>query len=81
VRQHYNTREMIFSFGEVLAWLSRDFTLVAGDVIAGGTSAGTAADQSPPGPDGTRPRDLFLKPGDVVEVSSPSIGTLRNRVT
>jgi acylpyruvate hydrolase len=81
VRQHYNTREMIFSFAEVLEWLSRDFTLVAGDVIAGGTSAGTAADQSPPGPDGTRPRDLFLKAGDVVEVSSPAIGTLRNRVT
>ena len=80
VRQRYSTREMIFSFGEVLAWLSRDFTLVPGDVIAGGTSAGTAADQSPPGPDGVRPRDLFLKPGDVVEVSSPAIGTLRNRV-
>jgi 2-keto-4-pentenoate hydratase/2-oxohepta-3-ene-1,7-dioic acid hydratase in catechol pathway len=80
VRQHYNTREMIFSFAEVLEWLSRDFTLVPGDVIAGGTSAGTAADQSPPGPDGTRPRDLFLKPGDVVEVTSAAIGTLRNRV-
>jgi 2-keto-4-pentenoate hydratase/2-oxohepta-3-ene-1,7-dioic acid hydratase in catechol pathway len=80
VRQHYNTREMIFSFAEVLEWLSRDFTLVAGDVIAGGTSAGTAADQSLPGPDGTRSTDLFLKRGDVVEVSSPSIGTLRNRV-
>jgi 2-keto-4-pentenoate hydratase/2-oxohepta-3-ene-1,7-dioic acid hydratase in catechol pathway len=80
VRQQYNTRDMIFSFGEVLAWLSRDFTLVPGDVIAGGTSAGTAADQSPPGPDGTRPTDLFLKRGDVVEVSSPGIGLLRNRV-
>jgi 2-keto-4-pentenoate hydratase/2-oxohepta-3-ene-1,7-dioic acid hydratase in catechol pathway len=80
VRQHYTTRDMIFSFGDVLAWLSRDFTLVPGDVIAGGTSAGTAADQSPPGPDGTRPTDLFLKRGDVVEVSSASIGTLRNRI-
>jgi 2-keto-4-pentenoate hydratase/2-oxohepta-3-ene-1,7-dioic acid hydratase in catechol pathway len=34
-----------------------------------------------PLPDGTRPRDLFLKPGDVVEVSSEKIGVLRNQVT
>ena len=80
VRQRYNTREMIFSFGEVLEFLSRDMTLVAGDVIAGGTAAGTAADASPPGPDGVKSRDLFLKPGDTVEISNAAIGTLRNRV-
>jgi len=79
-RQNYNTREMIFSFGEVLEYLSRDFTFVPGDVIAGGTSVGTAADQTKRGPDGSRPRDLFLKVGDVVEVSSPSIGALCNRI-
>jgi 2-keto-4-pentenoate hydratase/2-oxohepta-3-ene-1,7-dioic acid hydratase in catechol pathway len=41
VRQSFNTREMIWSFGEVLEFLSQDFTFVPGDVIAGGTSAGT----------------------------------------
>jgi 2-keto-4-pentenoate hydratase/2-oxohepta-3-ene-1,7-dioic acid hydratase in catechol pathway len=41
VRQSYNTSEMIWSFGEVLEYLSQDFTFVPGDVIAGGTSAGT----------------------------------------
>ena len=46
VRQSYNTKEMIWSFGEVLEYLSRDFSFVPGDVIAGGTSAGTAADMS-----------------------------------
>ncbi len=80
VRQSYNTREMIWSFGEVLEFLSRDFTFVPGDVIAGGTSAGTAADKSRRGADGKRPLDLFLKVGDTVEVSSPKIGSLSNKI-
>lgn len=80
VRQSYSTREMIWSFGEVLEYLSQDFTFVPGDVIAGGTSAGTAADKSRRSADGKRPLDLFLKIGDVVEVSSPRIGRLSNQI-
>jgi acylpyruvate hydrolase len=80
VRQSYSTKEMIWNFGEVLEYLSQDFTFVPGDVIAGGTSAGTAADKSRRGPDGKRPLDLFLKIGDVVEVSSPQIGALSNKI-
>jgi 2-keto-4-pentenoate hydratase/2-oxohepta-3-ene-1,7-dioic acid hydratase in catechol pathway len=80
VRQSYSTSEMIWNFGEVLEYLSQDFTFVPGDVIAGGTSAGTAADKSRRGPDGQRPLDLFLKVGDVVEVSSSKIGALSNRI-
>ena len=80
VRQSYNTKEMIWSFGEVLEYLSQDFTFVPGDVIAGGTSAGTAADKSRRSPDGKRPLDLFLKVGDTVEVSSSKIGALSNKI-
>jgi 2-keto-4-pentenoate hydratase/2-oxohepta-3-ene-1,7-dioic acid hydratase in catechol pathway len=80
VRQHYNTKEMIWPFGEVLEYLSRDFTFVPGDVIAGGTSAGTAADVSRRQTEGAKSPNLFLKPGDVVEVSSPQIGKLANRI-
>ena len=80
VRQNYNTKEMIWNFAEVLAYLSQDFTFVPGDVIAGGTSAGTAADKSRRGPDGKRPLDLFLKIGDTVEVSSSKIGALANKI-
>lgn len=80
VRQSYNTAEMIWNFGEVLEYLSQDFTFVPGDVIAGGTSAGTAADKSRRGPDGKRPLDLFLKIGDTVEVSSSKIGALSNKI-
>ena len=80
VRQSYSTKEMIWDFGEVLEYLSQDFTFVPGDVIAGGTSAGTAADKSRRSPDGKRPLDLFLKIGDTVEVSSPKIGALSNKI-
>ncbi len=80
LRQHFNTRDMIFRFGEVLEFLSRDFTFVPGDVISGGTAAGTAADRTKPNPDGTKPLDLFLKKGDVVEVASPQIGAIRNKL-
>ena len=80
VRQRFNTRDMIFTFGEVLEYLSRDFSFVPGDVISGGTAAGTAADLTKPNPDGTKPTTLFLKKGDVVEVSSPQIGAIRNKV-
>jgi 2-keto-4-pentenoate hydratase/2-oxohepta-3-ene-1,7-dioic acid hydratase in catechol pathway len=80
VRQSYSTAGMIFSFGEILEHLSVDFTFVPGDVISAGTDAGTAADRTTPSADGSRATDLFLKVGDVVEVSSPRIGTLRNAI-
>jgi 2-keto-4-pentenoate hydratase/2-oxohepta-3-ene-1,7-dioic acid hydratase in catechol pathway len=80
LRQAYNSCDMIFSFAEYLEYLSRDFTFQPGDILAGGTGAGTAMDTSRPLPDGTTPTDLFLKPDDVVEVSAPRIGTLSNRV-
>lgn len=80
VRQKFNSKDMIFKFGEVLEYLSRDFTFVPGDIISGGTAVGTAADQSKPLADGTKPLDLFLKVGDIVEVSSPKIGSLKNKM-
>lgn len=80
LRQRFNSKNMIFSFGEVLEFLSRDFTFVPGDIISGGTAAGTAADRTKPLPDGTRPLHLFLKVGDILEISSPKIGALRNRL-
>jgi 2-keto-4-pentenoate hydratase/2-oxohepta-3-ene-1,7-dioic acid hydratase in catechol pathway len=79
-RQRFNTRDMVFSFGEYLEYLSRDFTLHPGDIISGGTAAGTAADSSELLPDKTSAPERFLKPGDVVEMKSPAIGSLRTRV-
>jgi 2-keto-4-pentenoate hydratase/2-oxohepta-3-ene-1,7-dioic acid hydratase in catechol pathway len=80
LRQRYNSRDMVFSFAEILAFLSVDFTFVPGDVILGGTGAGTAQDSTKLDADGTRPHDLFLKTGDTVEISSPAVGKLTNRI-
>lgn len=86
LRQTGNTEDMTFNFYEYMAYLSADMTLLPGDVISAGTTAGTAQDSSelvPGSGDGrnaVRDPKLFLKPGDVVEISNPAIGTLRNRV-
>ena len=77
VRQRFNTRDMVFSFGEYLEYLSRDLTLYPGDIISGGTAAGTAADSSPLLPDGSSAPERSLKPRDTVEIRSPAIGSLR----
>ena len=42
------------------------------------SGAGTATDATKRQPEGGK--SLYLAPGDVVEVSSPRIGTLRNRI-
>ncbi len=75
-RQHFNTKDMVYSFGEYLAHLSTDFTFYPGDMISGGTAAGTAADSAPLDGDGIPSAETFLKPGDEVEIKSPAVGTL-----
>jgi len=76
-RQSHNTKDMTFSFGQYLEYLSRDLTLKPGDLICSGTGEGTAADASLTNVDGTQPTDLFLKIGDKVEIKSPQIGSLK----
>lgn len=80
-RQQFNTRDMVFSFWEYIEYLSRDLTLYPGDIISGGTAAGTAADSSPRMADGQFAPERFLKVGDVVQIRSPSIGILEARIT
>lgn len=81
LRQSGNTRDMTFSFAEYLEYITRDITFEPGDMIAAGTCKGTAMDSTPRVEGGGFASDkLFLKVGDVVEVSSPLIGVLRNRI-
>ena len=81
LRQNGNTRDMTFSFAEYLEYTTRDTTFNPGDMIAAGTCKGTAMDSTPRVDGGGFASDkLFLRVGDVVEVSSPLIGILRNRV-
>jgi len=69
VRQDWNTSEMIYSFADVAAHLSRYLSLQPTDVITSGTGSGTAIEA---GRDGNR----WLKPGDTVEVEVEGAGAL-----
>jgi 2-keto-4-pentenoate hydratase/2-oxohepta-3-ene-1,7-dioic acid hydratase in catechol pathway len=71
LRQDDTTASLIFSFSDLIAYISSFTTLTPGDVISTGTPPGAGARLEPP---------VFLKPGDLVEISSPQIGTLSNGV-
>lgn len=64
VMQQSNTRHMMFKIPEIIAFISRNFTLEPGDIIITGTPSGVSP----------------LKAGDTVEVEIENIGVLRNRV-
>ena len=61
-RQNYPCSDMIFSPAQIVSLLSKDMTLMPGDLIACGTSVGV----------------LPMKPGVMVEVCIDGIGVLRN---
>ena len=71
IRQDDTTANLIFAFGYLLSYITTFTTLKPGDMIVTGTPTGAGARFDPP---------KWLKPGDVVEVTVPEIGTLRNGV-
>ena len=71
VRQQDNTARMMFGFPKIIAYISTFCTLSPGDMIVTGTPTGAGARLDPP---------QWLKPGDTIEVSVPTIGTLINGV-
>jgi 2-keto-4-pentenoate hydratase/2-oxohepta-3-ene-1,7-dioic acid hydratase in catechol pathway len=71
LRQDTTTSLMMLSFADLIAYITRFTTLKPGDVISTGTPVGTGMGFDPP---------KWLKAGDVVEVTVPEIGTLRNKV-
>jgi len=80
LRQNYSTKTMVYDFAEYIEFLSLDFTFYPGDIVSGGTAAGTAADSSEMLLGGEYPPNKFLKPGDTVEIRSPIIGSLRAKI-
>ena len=71
VVQHGSTRQMIYGVGETLAYVSRTFTINAGDLLATGTPSGVGYARTPP---------WLLQPGDVVEVEVEKLGVLTNHI-
>jgi 2-keto-4-pentenoate hydratase/2-oxohepta-3-ene-1,7-dioic acid hydratase in catechol pathway len=70
-RQDDRTSRLIFGFRYLIKYISTFTTLVPGDVIVTGTPTGAGARFDPP---------RYLKPGDVIEVESETVGVLRNGV-
>ena len=65
-RQNGSTKTMIFDVPFIIHYLSQFMTLEAGDVITTGTPPGVGMGQKPP---------LYLKTGDVMELSITGLGT------
>ncbi|MDR0689779.1 MAG: fumarylacetoacetate hydrolase family protein [Spirochaetaceae bacterium] len=63
-KQSGNTQDMIFSIKKLIAYISENFTLEEGDIIATGTPSGISP----------------LEPGDTVEIEIENIGILKNPV-
>jgi 2-keto-4-pentenoate hydratase/2-oxohepta-3-ene-1,7-dioic acid hydratase in catechol pathway len=70
VTQEDSTANMIFSFSDIIAYVTTFMTLKAGDVICTGTPVKKIKSDPP----------VWLRPGDTIEVECPEIGTLRNSV-
>ncbi len=68
--QDSNTSQFLFSLDQLVAYLSNVMTLEPGDLIFTGTPPGVGMGRKP---------QLWLKPGDTVEVEIERIGTLTNR--
>ena len=71
VRQDDTTDRLTWGFSWLINYISTFATLKPGDLIWTGTPTGAGVHRNPP---------VWLKPGDVVEVESPQIGVLRNKV-
>lgn len=71
VMQSSNTNDLVFGVATLIAYYSRFYRFMPGDVITTGSPSGVGY--------GMKPR-RFLRDGDVVEVEVQGIGILRNPV-
>lgn len=71
VMQETNTNDLIFPIAQAISHFSKWYRFRPGDVITTGSPAGVGYGRDP---------KIFLKKGDVVEVSVSKIGTLTNTV-
>ena len=67
-----NTKTMIFTVKQIIAYLSEYVTLFPGDLIITGTPPGVG--------EGKKPQAIFLKPGDEMSLSIAKLGTQFQKV-
>ena len=71
VTQDETTANMVFSFADLIVYITKVMTLKPGDIISTGT---------PVRKDAKPGAEIWLKPGDIIEIECPGIGVLRNAV-
>jgi 2-keto-4-pentenoate hydratase/2-oxohepta-3-ene-1,7-dioic acid hydratase in catechol pathway len=71
VMQHAEVGQMIFPIARQIAYISTFTELAPGDVIATGTPGGVGSRREP---------QVYMFPGDVIEVEVGGVGVLRNPV-
>ena len=64
LKQDGNSRDMIYSIGEILEFVTSIMTLLPGDVVMTGTPEGVSQ----------------VKPGDEIKIEIETLGTLINSV-
>ncbi len=69
--QNGNTSNLIFNIPYLVSYTSRFMTLLPGDIISTGTPAGVGLGMKPP---------VYLKAGDVMELSIEGLGVARQKV-
>ena len=70
--QNGNTRTMVFGAAQIVSYLSRFMTLEPGDLITTGTPPGVGM--------GVKPKPVYLKPGDTMDVFIDKLGQQRQTV-
>jgi 2-keto-4-pentenoate hydratase/2-oxohepta-3-ene-1,7-dioic acid hydratase in catechol pathway len=71
IMQDANTSDLIWKIPELIAYYSRWYRFMPGDILTTGSPAGVGYGRSP---------KVFLKPGDVVTVRADAVGALSNPV-
>ena len=71
VMQSSTQDDLVFTPAEMISYFSQFYVFAPGDIISMG---------SPPGVGMARKPQIFMKSGDVIEVSVKEIGTLTNRI-
>lgn len=69
--QDGNTRNMVATIPQLVAYCSQFMTLLPGDIISTGTPAGVGM--------GQKPAPVYIKPGDVIELGIEGLGSSRQR--
>ncbi len=69
--QEATTADLVFFVPELLSHFSRLMTLEPGDIVSTGTPSGVGS---------TRDPRVWLKPGDEIAISSPTLGTLETKI-